>query len=314
MRHRLFIVSIMLLHLVLWTSCNGCLSDFGNGSNIIHIDSTSGVIFSTYKAIDDDGWRKSDTVVFDLPLVDAGADLDISISIRYTNLYPYQNIQIYGFLAEQDTTDIINSLPLHRNDNVIDSLIHLEDSLNLEKEKAERQIALKAAERDSMMKSNRDSLLRAEKRDSLRRDSIAKAKQQSKSGSDSKMSASVRDSLLRDSLAKDSLNKLTEHERDSLMKLREAMIADSINEALNRVTRAIDFLLYDDKDRKKGIGMMFMESSVDCGTIHLKGNTRYKIIIYHNMKDDILKGITDIGITLKRSSSAKPLNNKTRWW
>lgn len=304
----------MLLHLVLWTSCNGCLSDFGNGSNIIHIDSTSGVIFSTYKAIDDDGWRKSDTVVFDLPLVDAGADLDISISIRYTNLYPYQNIQVYGFLAEQDTTDIINSLPLHRNDNVIDSLIHLEDSLNLEKEKAERLLALKSAERDSIMKSSRDSLLRAERLDSLRRDSISKAERRSKVFSDSSHIVLSHDSLIRDSLVKDSLNKLSKHELDSIMKVRQAMIADSIKEALNRVTRVIDFLLYDTKDQKKGVGMMFMESSVDCGTIHLKGNTRYKIIIYHNMKDDVLKGITDIGITLKRSSTAKPLNNKTRWW
>ena len=313
MRGRWLIILLMLLHVVLWTSCNGCLSDFGNGSNIIHIDSTSGVIFSTYKAVDEDGWRKTDTVVFDLPLVDAGADLDVSISIRFTNLYPYQNIQIYGFLAEQDTTDIINSIPLHRNDLVIDSLIRLEDSLNMEKEKAERHIALKAAERDSMMKSNRDSLLVAEKRDSLRRDSIAKAERRSKAASDSIQSISG-DSLHNDSLQKDSLNRLSARERDSLMRVRKAMIADSINEAINRVTRVIDFMLFSDKDRKNGTGMMFMESSVDCGTIHLKGNTRYKIIIYHNMKDDLLKGITDIGITLKKSSSAKPLNKKTRWW
>ena len=304
----------MLLHVVLWTSCNGCLSDFGNGSNIIHIDSTSGVIYSTYKAVDDDGWDKLDTLFFDLPLVDAGVDLDISISIRYTNQYPYQNLQIYGFLAEQDTTDIINSLPLHRNDLVIDSLIRLEDSLNSEKHKAELHIAMKAAERDSMMKSNRDSLLLAQKRDSLRKDSLAKAERRSKNGSDSVLSAAARDSLIRDSLQRDSLNKLSARERDSLIRVREAKIADSIAEAINRVTRTIDFALFNEKDRKNGIGLMYMETSVDCGTIHLKGNTRYKIIIYHNMKDDLLKGITDVGITLKRSEKAKPLNKKTRWW
>ncbi len=304
----------MLLHLVLWTSCNGCLSDFGNGSNLIHVDSSSTVIFSTYKAINDDGWSKSDTVVFDLPLVDAGADLDISISIRYTNRYPYQNLQIYGFLAEQDTTDIINSIPLHQNDVVIDSLIMLEDSLTAEKERAERNIAMKEAERDSLLRANRDSLLRAERMDSLKKDSLAKAQSAAKEPTDSATLAAQRDSLRLDSLHRDSLNRLSAHERDSLERIRKAYIADSINEALSRVTRTIDFVLFNGKDKKNGDGMMFIESSVDCGTIHLKGNTRYKIIIYHNMKDAVLPGISDIGITLSRSPKAKPLNKKTRWW
>ena len=304
----------MLLHVVLWTSCNGCLSDFGNGSNLIHVDSSSTVIFSTYKAIDDDGWKKSDTVVFDLPLVDAGADLDISISIRYTNRYPYQNLQIYGFLAEQDTTDIINSIPLHQNDVVIDSLIYLEDSLNAEKEKAERNIAIREAERDSMLRANRDSLLSAERKDSLRKDSLSKAKSAAKQPLDSAAYAAMMDSLRLDSLHRDSIDRLSARERDSLERIRQAYIADSINEALNRVTRTIDFVLFNGKDKKNGAGMMFIESSVSCGTIHLKGNTRYKIIIYHNMQDEVLPGISDIGITLSRSPKAKPLNKKTRWW
>lgn len=314
MNLRNLFIFVLLLHVYLLTSCNGCLSDIGNGTNLIHIDSTKDVIYSTYIALDDDGWGKNDTVVFDLPLVDSGADLDISISVRYTNRYPYQNLQIYAFLAEQDTTDIINSLPLHQNDDVIDSLIRLEDSLNNAKAKAELNIALREAERDSLLITNRDSLLQAERKDSLRKDSIKKAEQQSKESYLSSMTASQRDSLRRDSLVKDSLSKLTIHERDSLEALRKAQMEDSIAESLSRVTKTIDFTLFNNKDHKSGIGMMFIESSVTCGTIHLKGNTRYKIIIYHNMKDKLLKGISDIGITLRRSPTAKPLNKKTRWW
>ncbi len=307
-------ILVILLHLVLWTSCNGCLSDFGNGTSVIHIDSTSDVIFNTYLPINDDGWNKNDTIIFDLPLVDAGADLDVSISVRYTNKYPYQNLQIYAFLAEQDTTDIINSLPLHQNDMVIDSLIQLEDSLNAEKAKAELNIAIKEAERDSMLKANRDSLLKAEHKDSLMKDSISKAELKAKMEAESAMTKAQLDSLKQDSLRKDSLNRLSVQERDSIEKLRRAMITDSINESLNRLTRTIKFTLFNEKDLKNGTGMMFIESSIDCGTIHLKGNTRYKIIMYHNMKDLLLKGISDIGITLRRSPKAKPLNKKTRWW
>ena len=308
------LISLAILHVVLWTSCSGCMSDFGNGSDIVHIDSSSNVIFNTYKAIDDNGWAKTDTIEFNLPLVDSGTDLDVTISVRYTNRYPYQNLQIYAFLAEQDTSNIINSLPLHQNDLVIDSLIHLEDSLNLEKTKIENHINNKETERDSLLKINRDSVLKAEQADSLRKDSVRKAAEKAKEKAYAALSQSAKDSLHLDSLRQDSLLRLTKHEQDSIAAVQQQMIADSIRNAINSLTRTIDFILFNNKDKKSGNGMMFIEANADCGTIHLKGNTRYKIIIYHNMKDYLLKGISDVGITLKRSTSAKPLNKKTRWF
>lgn len=299
-----------MMHVVLWTSCGGCMSDFGNGSDIVHVDSSSNVIFNTYKAIDDNGWAKTDTIEFSLPLVDSGTDLDVSISVRYTNRYPYQNLQVYAFLAEQDTSNIINSLPLHQNDELIDSLIRLEDSLNLEKTKIEHQ----ESERDSLLHANRDSLLKAERADSLRKDSMKKAEKKAKEKAYASLSQSAKDSLHRDSLRQDSLQRLSKHEQDSIAAVRQQMIADSIRETINSLTRTIDFMLFNNKDKKSGNGMMFIEANADCGTIHLKGNTRYKIIIYHNMKDYLLKGISDVGITLRRSTTAKPLNKKTRWF
>lgn len=303
-----------MMHVVLWTSCGGCMSDFGNGSDIVHVDSSSNVIFNTYKAIDDNGWSKTDTIEFSLPLVDSGTDLDVSISVRYTNRYPYQNLQVYAFLAEQDTSNIINSLPLHQNDELIDSLIRLEDSLNMEKTKIEHHIANKELERDSLLHANRDSLLNAERADSLRKDSIRKAEEKAKVKDYASLSQAEKDSLRNDSLRQDSLQRLSKHEQDSIAAVRQQMISDSIRDVINSLTRTIDFILFNNKDKKNGNGIMFIEANADCGTIHLKGNTRYKIIIYHNMKDYLLKGISDVGITLRRSTSAKPLNKKTRWF
>ena len=57
------------------------------------------------------------------------------------------------------------------------------------------------------------------------------------------------------------------------------------------LTHVIEFCLFNNEDEKNGSGMMFVETEVTCGTIHLKANTRYKIFITHNMKEDRLKGI-----------------------
>ena len=60
--------------------------------------------------------------------------------------------------------------------------------------------------------------------------------------------------------------------------------------------------------------MMFVETDVECGTIHLKANTRYKIFVSHNMADSRLKGLSDIGITLT-GCKKQPIDKMgTKWW
>lgn len=299
---------LCLLHVVIWTSCTGCFSDFGNDYTTMRIDSTSDVVYHHYIGIDDDGWRQDDSIAFNLPLFETPADLELSLSVRYTNIYPYQNFQMVAFLAEQDTTNIINSLPIRQNDSRIDSLIEVQDSLLHAKEMAEHFKSRKMAERDSMLISNPDSLLKAERADSLRLDSIRRAKLKKKAEEKSQADEIV-DSLVTDSLVQDSIRRKKE---EALM--RQARRADSIAAVEESLTHAITFSLFSKKDKKKGEGMLFMETSTDCGTIHLKANTRYKIIITHNMKDRVLKGISDIGVELRRSKTAKPLNKHTRWW
>ena len=308
--HRFIPLIACLLHVVMWTSCTGCLSDFGNDYTTMRIDSTSDVVYHHYIGLNDNGWKQGDSIVFNLPLFETPADLELNLSVRYTNLYPYQNLQIVAFLAEQDTTNIINSLPIRQNDSRIDSLIQIQDSLLHAKEMAEHFKSKKMAERDSMFQSNPDSLLRAERLDSLRKDSIQKAKRKMEEANGMLLAEGQQtDSLLNDSDALDSIRR----EKEAAM-LREARRADSLAAVTQSLTHAISFSLFSKKDKKKGEGMLFMETGTECGTIHLKANTRYKIIITHNMKDPVLKGISDIGVELRRSKTAKPLNKHTRWW
>lgn len=291
---------MLLLGVLAETSCNGCMSEFMNGS--IHVDSTSTTVYSNYQALSDGGWAKDDTIVFDLPMTDTGADLDVTISVRYTNKYPYQNLEITAFLAEQDTTNFINSLQIRKNDELVDSLMQRNDSLNAEREKAEHYLAERVAQRDSMLRANRDSVVAAERRDSLRRDSLRKAKAMELASADTSFS----DSAVADS------GQVLEPTVEG--KTKERAKPDSIATAKSLLTKTFMYSLFNDNDKRNGVGILFVETSLNCGTIHVKGNTRYKLIITHNMKDDVLKGISDIGVELKRSENTKPLYKNTRWW
>ena len=164
-----------LLHGVLWISCNGCFDSTDTDYPTMKLDSASGVVYNHFIALEDRGWNKSDSVAFNLPLFEHDADLNVTITVRYTNRYPYQNLQLVAFLAEIDTTNIITTLPLQQNDELIDSLIHRQDSLSQEKEKKEQKINERKAERDSLSQES-DSLSTSKKADTASNDSVDHSK------------------------------------------------------------------------------------------------------------------------------------------
>ncbi len=315
-RHILLSTALLLLfalHGVFLTSCSGCMSDFASEYHSVKVDSATDVVYNQYLAINNELWNKTDSLVFDLPMVESPADLEVNISVRYTNRYPYQNLQIIAFLEELDTTNIINSLPIRQNDSRIDSLIQREDSLKKEKDRAEHFLSERVAARDSLLLVNRDSVLAVERADSLRRDSMKRALKKAKKEKQH-LSKEQLDSLRNDSLSKDSVRMDSIQKEKLIEQLRQQHTADSIAAVEQSLTHAIDFKLFNEKDKKSGVGMMFVETGVDCGTIHLKANTRYRIKVSHNMRDQVVRGISDVGIILRCSQNAKPLNKNTRWW
>jgi gliding motility-associated lipoprotein GldH len=58
------------------------------------ISCTNGVVIDQYKAVADDGWKRTDTLCFRVPPVPQTADYDISLGIRHTNAFPYEGIWI----------------------------------------------------------------------------------------------------------------------------------------------------------------------------------------------------------------------------
>ena len=180
------------------------MSDFASEYHSVKVDSATDVVYNQYLAINNELWNKTDSLVFDLPMVESPADLEVNISVRYTNRYPYQNLQIIAFLEELDTTNIINSLPIRQNDSRIDSLIQREDSLKKEKDRAEHFLSERVAARDSLLLVNRDSVLAVERADSLRRDSMKRALKKAKKEKQH-LSKEQLDSLRNDSLSKDSV-------------------------------------------------------------------------------------------------------------
>ena len=304
-----------LLHGVLWISCNGCFDSTDTDYPTMKLDSASGVVYNHFIALEDRGWNKSDSVAFNLPLFEHDADLNVTITVRYTNRYPYQNLQLVAFLAEIDTTNIITTLPLQQNDELIDSLIHRQDSLSQEKEKKEQKINERKAERDSLSQES-DSLSTSKKADTASNDSVDHSKTDSlgktKEPNTSADTVRTGDANKKES-SKDSVTsgkkKIEKKESKS-----DAKTPGSASVDKDSLTHIIKFTLFNEKDRKNGIGMMFVESNVQCGTIHLKANTRYKIFITHNMKEQWLKGITDIGVELKGCKKQPIDKMSTKWW
>ena len=322
MNRRLFIYLLLtLLHVVVWTSCSGCFDSFGTDYSTVKIDSASGVVYDHFIALDDRGWTKTDSVVFDLPLFERDVDLDVTISVRHTNRYPYQNLELIAFLAELDTTNIINSLPIRQNDERIDSLLHRQDSLSQEMERTEQMLAERKARRDSLGLSSSDTLK-----------SLSDKTRPDESPSDTTKSGTMshstseghppQDTQLTDSTSSSDTDKSesihpkgkTGKEQNKKEHSGNKSAGKESSASRKDLTHVIKFTLFNSNDRKNGTGMMFVETDVECGTIHLKANTRYKIFMSHNMADNRLKGLSDIGITLT-GCPKQPIDKMgTKWW
>ena len=322
MNRKLFIyLLITMMHVVIWTSCNGCFDGFGTDYSTVKIDSASGVVYDHFIALDDRGWKKSDSVVFDLPLFERDVDLDVTISVRHTNRYPYQNLELIAFLAELDTTNIINSLPIRQNDDRIDSLLHRQDSLSQEMERTEQLLAERKARLDSLgisisdtQKSPPEKTQASESQsDSTYSDTTKQTTSQVEIPQDKQLSDTASTS---DSGKQKSTNSKEKAIKEIGKKEQTGDKSSDKNSSASRknLTHVIKFTLFNSNDRKKGTGMMFVETDVECGTIHLKANTRYKIFVSHKMADIRLKGLSDIGITLTGCKKQPTDKMGTKWW
>lgn len=315
---------LLLMHGAVWTSCNGCLDTFGGDYGTMKVDSASGVVYDHFIALPDRGWDKSDSAVFELPLFERDADLDVTICVRHTNRYPYQNLQLVAFLAELDTSNIINSLPIRKNDERIDSLIHRQDSLRQEKAQTEQRLAEKKALHDSLGITSDDTLRKNSKESLRERDSITESSQTvsdkaphptETSKSDSTTKEKSGGSSKKDDEKNDSVQSAgVKHKEKSSPKPSQSVKSNVKNSPTDSLTHVIEFQLFDNEDEKNGSGMMFVETNIPCGTIHLKANTRYKIFITHNMKESVLKGISDIGIELTGCKKQPIDKMRTKWW
>ena len=309
------------MHVVLWTSCNGCFDSFGTDYSTVKIDSASGVVYDHFIALDDRGWNKTDSVVFDLPLFERDVDLDVTISVRHTNRYPYQNLELIAFLAELDTTNIINSLPIRQNDERIDSLLHRQDSLSQEMERTEQLLAERKARRDSLGLSSSDTLKSQSDNsptgesasDTTKTDTTKHVESAGQVLDDTQMSDS---SFSSDSDKAESTHPQKKRSKEPAKKEPSGDSSPGKESSVSRknLTHVIEFTLFNSNDRKNGTGMMFVETDVECGTIHLKANTRYKIFVSHNMADNRLKGLSDIGITLTGCKKQPTEKMGTKWW
>ena len=328
---------LLLLHGVMWTSCSGCLDGLNGDYSAVKVDSASGVVYDHFIALPDRGWDREDSAVFELPLFERDADLDVTITVRHTNRYPYQNLQLVAFLAELDTSNIINSLPIRKNDDRIDSLIHRQDSLQQEKAQTEQKLAERRAQQDSLNIRNSDSLHQKKEessRDTLSEDTLkghnhnsvkdtdpdslqssdkksSKEKNPKKSEKDKSAERSEKEKEAKKS--GDSGNEGKESGKETKKGSKGKHSSDKGTPS-DSLTHVIEFNLFNSEDEKNGSGMMFVETDVPCGTIHLKANTRYKIFITHNMKEGRLKGISDIGIELKGCKKQPIDKMNTKWW
>mgnify|MGYP003208900959 CR=1 FL=1 len=51
-------------------------------------------VYHSYQSTPPDGWKKSDTLFFNVPLKDSLANLRLSVGVRNSSNYPYQNLNI----------------------------------------------------------------------------------------------------------------------------------------------------------------------------------------------------------------------------
>lgn len=61
-------------------------------------------VYHSYQSTPPDGWKKSDTLFFNVPLKDSLANLRLSVGVRNSSNYPYQNLNILIHYNLEDST------------------------------------------------------------------------------------------------------------------------------------------------------------------------------------------------------------------
>lgn len=61
-----------------------------------------GTVYHQYRAVGSDGWRRGDTVLFELPRLPKGQTMDVRVDVRYTGEFPYRDLWLS---VRQNITD-----------------------------------------------------------------------------------------------------------------------------------------------------------------------------------------------------------------
>lgn len=76
------------------------------------------LLYHYSKDIDEDGWKHSDSLVFEIESIDTTKIFDINVNIRNNNYYPYANLGIVFLIQEADSvvySDTLNLVMSYNN-------------------------------------------------------------------------------------------------------------------------------------------------------------------------------------------------------
>lgn len=61
-----------------------------------------GTVFHQCRAVDGDGWQRSDTLLFELPVLPKQKEVDFLVDVRYTGEFPYRHLWL---VIQSNVTD-----------------------------------------------------------------------------------------------------------------------------------------------------------------------------------------------------------------
>ncbi len=64
-----------------------------------------GTVFHQCHAVNGDGWQRSDTLLFELPVLPKQTDVDFLVDVRYTGEYPYRHLWL---VIQSNVTDSLH--------------------------------------------------------------------------------------------------------------------------------------------------------------------------------------------------------------
>lgn len=82
---------------------NGKIGKFLLGLACVLCACSSDKVYTGFQPIDENGWTKNDTAVFDFTIADTTCTYDIYLYVRHTDAYSYQNMWL--FINDNDTME-----------------------------------------------------------------------------------------------------------------------------------------------------------------------------------------------------------------